>query len=48
MEKVLSENRNNLKDGLLKYELHFYMRDKNYCLDEKTRKGRTSLQIPKK
>ncbi len=30
----------NLKDRLLKYRHCFYMRDKNYCLDEKNQKGK--------
>ncbi|VCY52271.1 hypothetical protein BANRA_03516 [Escherichia coli] len=34
MEKFYRRTGINLKDRLLKYRLHFYMRDKNYCIDE--------------
>lgn len=47
MEKILSENRNKSKDRLLKYRLHFYMRDKNYCLDEKPEREEHHCKYPK-
>ena len=39
-EKKFYQEQNKSKDEFNKYELHFYMRDKNYCCDEKNQKGK--------
>lgn len=47
MEKFYRRTGINLKDRLLKYRLHFYMRDKNYCLDEKPEREEHHCKYPK-